>query len=317
VTPFGPSSSSTAKRTATAQVLDQFTQQSGAVFDAATILVGAPVKTPRQKMRRQGQSMSGINIDNVETRFLRAKRRIAVPFSQCLDIRLVHGASMDGVVVVDHYIRRRHRHFAAHPVDRLVTVMGQFDAGQRSVLVHGVGHERQGRDVAIVPQAGLRTGTEIAAVMDIAFLGADHGPAAFRLDAAHTGHRAGHGMAHAVAMRYLVEPVPRGHRPNLYRFEEDIVTRIARHWWPPIFLITAAIMLAVSRMASGKSHKVRHGSCGPGAEGGRVRLSTNCKRREICGFLREWSESAATGRRPGISISVPSNEFGAATTSSC
>ena len=63
--------------------------------------------------------------------------------------------------------------------------------------------------------------------MDLDLLGADDGPAALRLDAAHHGVRGRVAVAHAVAVRHLEEAVARGHRPELHRLEEDVVARVA------------------------------------------------------------------------------------------
>ena len=51
--------------------------------------------------------------------------------------------------------------------------------------------------------------------MDLDLLGADDGPAALRLDAAHHGVRRRVAVAHAVAVRHLEEAVARRHRPEL------------------------------------------------------------------------------------------------------
>ena len=105
--------------------------------------------------------------------------------------------------------------------------MGQFERGQRAMRMDAVAHQGQGRDVAVVPQARLDVGGQVAARVDLAFLGRDHGPAALGLDFAHGCVGEWHRMAHAVAVGYLEETVLRRHRPDPHRGEEDVVTGVA------------------------------------------------------------------------------------------
>ena len=65
--------------------------------------------------------------------------------------------------------------------------------------------------------------------MNVALFGAHHRPAAFGLDPTHHRHGCGMGASHAVAMRRLIKAVAGRHRPDLYRFEQDIVLGITRH----------------------------------------------------------------------------------------
>ena len=65
--------------------------------------------------------------------------------------------------------------------------------------------------------------------MDLAFLGADDGPAAFRFDGAHRRVRFRHRVAHAVAVRNLEEAVLRRYRADADGLEQDVVARIALH----------------------------------------------------------------------------------------
>jgi hypothetical protein len=64
---------------------------------------------------------------------------------------------------------------------------------------------------------------------ELDLLGADDRPAALGLDAAHHGVCSRVAVAHPVAVRNLKEAVARGHRPELHRLEEDVVTRVAGH----------------------------------------------------------------------------------------
>ncbi len=68
--------------------------------------------------------------------------------------------------------------------------------------------------------------------MNFRLLAADDAPAALGLDRPHDGERGRVAVAHAVAMRHLVEAVLGGDRADLYRLEQDVVSRIARHSVP-------------------------------------------------------------------------------------
>ena len=70
-----------------------------------------------------------------------------------------------------------------------------------------------------IPQAGLVVGQHIRARVDIAFLGSHHGPSTFRFDAPHRSHRVRHPMPHPITVRYLIKPVSRGDRADLYRLK--------------------------------------------------------------------------------------------------
>ena len=91
-----------------------------------------------------------------------------------------------------------------------MAVVGQLDAGQGAVCVYRLGHQGQGRDVVVVPEPALDVGRQVAAVVDLHLLGADHAPAALGLHAAHGGQALRHAVAHAVAVGHLVEAVGRG-----------------------------------------------------------------------------------------------------------
>ena len=95
--------------------------------------------------------------------------------------------------------------------------------------VHGLGHQGQRRDIAIVPQPAFEVGRDITRMVDFHFLGRNYRPAAFRLHAAHCGQRTRVAMPHAVAMGYLIESVAGGDRSDFHRLEEDVVARIASH----------------------------------------------------------------------------------------
>ena len=213
-------------------ILDHLAEQARAVLQAAAIFVGAGVAPALQEMHGQRQIVPGIDIDDVEARLAGADRRLPVPAAIVADILAVHRARLEWVVARD-LVHRSDRHLAAVEIGGRWAVVGQLDGGQRAMLVHRLAHQRVVRDVVIVPQPRLDIGRHVAAGMDLAFLGRDHGPAALRLHAPHGGMGVRVAVAHAVAMRHLEKAVLRGDRPDADRLEQDVVARIARHESPP------------------------------------------------------------------------------------
>ena len=110
-----------------------------------------------------------------------------------------------------------------------VAGVAELDAGKRAMLVDLLGNAGQHRNVLIAPEAEFDIGRDIGAVVDLHHLGADHGPAALGLHAAHGGQRRGVAIAHAVAVRHLVEAVPRRHGADAHGLEENVVAGIAGH----------------------------------------------------------------------------------------
>ena len=181
------------------------------------------------------QRMGRVDINDVEAGVLGPERRRLVPAAQVGDVLLVHGARLHGIVREGRHgqVRRAHRHLAGSQVGPVHAVVGELEPGQRAVRVNRFGHAGEDRDVPLVPQPQLDEGRDVGAVVDLALLGADHAPAAFGLDAAQDGHGGWVAVAHAVAMRHLVEAVGRRHRPDLHRLEEDVVAGIAGQGSPP------------------------------------------------------------------------------------
>ena len=97
------------------------------------------------------------------------------------------------------------------------------------MLVNFFRDARQHGNVMVAPQAELDIGRDIRRVVDLHHLGADHGPAALRLHAAHGGEGRGIAVAHAVAMGHLVEAVARHMGADADGFEENVVAGIAGH----------------------------------------------------------------------------------------
>ena len=119
--------------------------------------------------------------------------------------------------------------FPAVEVGRIHTVVAELDAGQGVVGMDRLGQARQRRHIPLVPEAQLDEGRDVGAVVDLDLLGADHAPAALRLDAAHGSVGAGVPVAHAVAMGHLEEAVLGRDRTDPHRLEQDVVARIAPH----------------------------------------------------------------------------------------
>jgi hypothetical protein len=65
--------------------------------------------------------------------------------------------------------------------------------------------------------------------MDVALLGAEHGPTAFGLHTSHDCHGGGMFASHAVAMGHLIEAVFGCDRADLYRLKQDVVAGITSH----------------------------------------------------------------------------------------
>ena len=71
----------------------------------------------------------------------------------------------------------------------------------RNACVHG--------NVLVAPQAEFHVGCHVSGLMNLGHFGADYGPAAFRLHAAHGGEGRGVAPAHAIAMGNLIEAIAR------------------------------------------------------------------------------------------------------------
>ena len=85
----------------------------------------------------------------------------------------------------------------------------------------------QRRHVLVVPQPQLDERADVGGRVDLDLFGADHGPAALGLDLPHVRLAGRVAVPHAVAVRHLEEPVACGDRPDLDRFEQDVVARVS------------------------------------------------------------------------------------------
>src|SRR4249919_2695203 len=210
-------------------VLDQLSQKTCAVFEAPSIFVDAVVFPPLKELMGNRQIVRGVDVDDIEPGFSRANRGVTMPSAQVSDVLLVHGPSLNRVIVDDRTMRRRERSKSRTPVRDRPPVMHYLDRGKRSMLVHCVGHQRHGRDVPVIPQPALMERLAVGGRMDLGFLSRNDGPAAFGLYAAQPCERLRLGPADAGAVWHLVETISRSHRPDAYRLEQHVVARVASH----------------------------------------------------------------------------------------
>ncbi len=174
-------------------------------------------------------AVRGVDVDDVEARALGAQRCVLVPAARLLDVGLVHGA---GLIRTADQVGQRgdvERHLARPEVGHARAAQAEFDARQRAFGMDHLGHQRVRANVALVPEGRHGKGRVLARRMDRAVFGVDHAPAALGLHAAQMGQGARAQVAAAGAVRHLIEAVLGRHRPDLDRFEEDIVAWIAAH----------------------------------------------------------------------------------------
>jgi len=198
-----------------------------AVLQRAAVGVAALVAAALQEVHGQREVVRGVDVDDVHAGAHGAHGGLAVPASVIGDVLQRHRACLRGVAVLARLVRGADQHLARIQVRRGGAVVRQLHRGQRAVRVHLVAHQREGGDVAVVPQPRLHVGREVAAGVDLAFLGGHHRPAALRLHFAHGRVGQRHGVAHAVAVGHLEEAVLRGDRADLYRGEQDVVAGVA------------------------------------------------------------------------------------------
>ena len=214
-------------------------EETDAVLERPAVLVGALVVPAGKEVVQKGQGMSGVDVDQVEPGTTGAQRRRPVPAPKVPDVALVHRTRLDRIVGVRHDRQggRRHRHLAAVGIRGVHSVVGELDSRERPEFVNPVRHARQHRDIAVVPQPQLDERGDVRGMVKLDLLGAHHRPAALRLHPAHPRERGGIAVAHAVAVRDLVEAVLRGHRADGDRLEQDVVpwitSRVAGHCRPP------------------------------------------------------------------------------------
>ena len=212
-----------------AGVFEYLAQESDPVGQAAAVFVGAVVVPPRQEVVQAAHGVSGVGVDDVVTDVDGAANRVAVPPAHIGDIGLGHRSRLHRVVIPGHdgKVLRSKWDFATDQVRTVEPVVGEFDTGQRAALVNHVGDPGQPGQILLVPDPQFDERPDIGRGVDLNLFGADHSPTSFGLHPAHVGLAGGIPVAHAVAVRYLVEAVTCRHRADLYRLEEDVVARIA------------------------------------------------------------------------------------------
>ena len=176
----------------------------------------------------QNIAVRGIDIDDVHARLPRPERRRPVPAAELANVVEVHARALPGRFRGGQ-ARGRQRHLAREHVGRAHAAIPELGSGQRAMRVNGLRHGGHVPDVALVPQAGEGMRNIVRRRMNGAIFGVDHAPAALGLDAPHGSQGGGQLIAHAGAMRHLVEAVGRRDGPDLHRLEQDVESRIARH----------------------------------------------------------------------------------------
>ena len=152
-----------------------------------------------------------------------------MPAAYVRNIPARHGTGLNWIETVHGAIRDAQHRQARIAVRYVMSAVHQFDRRQGTMLVNPFGHERKPILIALIPQSGLPIRQDITRSMDVTLLRCHYRPAAFGFHRAHTGHTVGHGMAHAVAVRHLIETVARSYRTNLHGLEQHVITRIASH----------------------------------------------------------------------------------------
>ena len=171
--------------------------------------------------------MARVDVDEVEAGLERAAHGGAVPSPEIVDVRERHPPRLDGLVAVRRQVIDGHRRLPAVEVRADAAVVDELDARERPVLVHLLDHPGERRDVLVVPEPALGVRGDLGGGVDLDLLGADDGPAALGLDAAHERERRRVAVAHPVAVRHLEEAVARGDGPDPDGLEEDVVAGIA------------------------------------------------------------------------------------------
>jgi hypothetical protein len=179
--------SSAAKRNGAAvtdglfRLFDHLAHKAGAVFQTAAVFVAACVRFRVQEIA-QKIAMRGVDIDNVEPGGLRAQGRIAVPTAKVADVGLVHRTRLERMAHAIWPAGHVHRHQPRRKVGTARAAEPQFHPRQCTVFMDLVRHQTMRADIPIVPQACANFQLIVRGGMDRAILGADHSPAALRLD---------------------------------------------------------------------------------------------------------------------------------------
>ncbi len=133
-------------------LLDQLADQADPVLQTAAVFVAPGVEFRREEMGQQ-VAVGRVDVDDVETRRLGPQGRFAMPLSQRPDIRLVHGPGLIGIAGMVRHGVHTQGNFASEEVGGADAAEPKLGSGQRPVLMHLLGHQCVGLDVAVVPQA--------------------------------------------------------------------------------------------------------------------------------------------------------------------
>ena len=172
--------------------------------------------------------MGGIHVHHVEARLFGTQRRLAIPTSELSYVGLVHSPGLIRVADAVWHTRHIHGHLPGIEIRRVRAAEPQLDPGKRAVTVHRLGHQGMVRDVIPVPQRCVRVGEIVRCRVDGAVLGAHHSPSALGLHAAQRRQHARAQPAKTGAVGHLVEAVLGCYGSNLDRFEQHVITFVAR-----------------------------------------------------------------------------------------
>ncbi|MEI2807145.1 MAG: hypothetical protein V9G18_14785 [Albidovulum sp.] len=193
----------------------------------AAVAVSPPVGRGVEELGHE-VGMRGIDIDDVESGREGPPRRRPVPVAQGADVVQVHPLALPGIAFGHQAVGPEGR-LARQRVRRSLAAVPKFDPGKGAVGMDRRGHRCVVSHVAVVPERGIGRVGVVRAGMDRAVFGIHHAPAALGLDPSHGGERVGVEVAHAGAVRHLVEAVGRGDRADPDRLEEDVEAGVAGH----------------------------------------------------------------------------------------
>ncbi len=211
------------------RVLEHLAEQARAVLERPAVLVVAQVVAAGEEVLERRQPVRRVDVDEVVARAKRPLHRLPVASAEVADVLTAHRPRLHRLVGGDRQVRRAERRDPSVEVPFGHAVVHELDPGERAVRMHLLDEPLVRRDVGVVPEAALDVAADVRGGMDLDLLGADDGPAALRLDAAHDGMCGRVAVTHAVAVRHLEEAVTRRHRPELHRLEEDVIARVAGH----------------------------------------------------------------------------------------
>ena len=184
------------------------------------------LRARREELERQ-IIVPGIDIDDVSAGPPGPRRGVVLPAAGSPGCRALSMARAEPGTEIRPLPGRRQRRLARQTVVGVEAAMPELDAHQAAMGMDGIGRWRQRPHIVFVPKRQIAKGKIVRRRMNGAIFGANHAPAAFRLDAAQRGRCLRRPPAHTGRMRRLVESVRRGDRPDPHRLEQNIVAGIA------------------------------------------------------------------------------------------